>query len=287
MSSRFARLFPEALRFQRHPLQLFSELEPSEYRHAFPRGGFPTLFSDLFEASEACQEPRCGHQGPAEEESGHLRRHLNMRQQEERHRMRERFMIQEQKRAKELLEQQKRKQQQREFELIGQERRERQARVHTPQELQSLSKAENARDIRRNTFSTKQIDDLRKRMMEQLVGSSATNSRSYGDIDQAPNKSEKRHQKPSAEILDGTNETVINIDMPGIKKENVRFKLDGAILRVTALREKSHPQGYHVLFSETNYGEVDMSFKLPRGTTEDAIDGQLIDGVLRISISKI
>ncbi len=79
----------------------------------------------------------------------------------------------------------------------------------------------------------------------------------------------------------------VEIDMPGIKKEDIDVRIDNNILTVSGERkmkkEVKKKDYYHM---ESSFGRVERSFSLPKGIDQDKINAQYKDGRLVIDLER-
>ena len=79
------------------------------------------------------------------------------------------------------------------------------------------------------------------------------------------------------------------IDLPGVKKDNIKVSLDDGYLTISAKQEsKDDEKNKHGKFirRERYYGEVSRSFYVGESITEEDIKAKLEDGILKINIPK-
>lgn len=86
----------------------------------------------------------------------------------------------------------------------------------------------------------------------------------------------------SVEVLD--HEYVISLDLPGMKKEDIKVTLDADVLTVSAKRSKEEKEYY---LNERYYGEMMRSFRLEDIRESDEIKATYVDGVLTIKVPKL
>ncbi len=79
----------------------------------------------------------------------------------------------------------------------------------------------------------------------------------------------------------------IEIDLPGVKKEDIELKVEDNILTVKAVRKmKNEVKKDDYYLMESNFGLISRSFILPEGIDKDKIDAKYEDGRLYISLEK-
>jgi HSP20 family protein len=91
---------------------------------------------------------------------------------------------------------------------------------------------------------------------------------------------------PRLDISETDNRFEINVELPGMKKDQIDVSLDNNQLTVSGKREwKEEDKGktYHRI--ETSYGEFKRSFRLPDNIDEESINAKYNNGVLNITIN--
>ncbi len=79
----------------------------------------------------------------------------------------------------------------------------------------------------------------------------------------------------------------IEVDLPGVKKEDISVKIDDNILTVTGVREMKKEvkrDDYYLL--ESAFGRFERSFSVPDGIDTDKISAAYHDGRLVIDLEK-
>ncbi len=79
----------------------------------------------------------------------------------------------------------------------------------------------------------------------------------------------------------------IEIDMPGIKKEDIEISVADNILTVSAVRKMQNEvkkEDYYLC--ESSFGRVERKFTIPEGIDQEKISAELEDGVLVIELQK-
>jgi len=80
----------------------------------------------------------------------------------------------------------------------------------------------------------------------------------------------------------------IEIDLPGVKKENINIDLNDKVLTISGERkfkEKVKRENYYKI--ETTFGKFERSFSIPEDADIDQIEAKNENGVLEIIIPKI
>lgn len=81
------------------------------------------------------------------------------------------------------------------------------------------------------------------------------------------------------------NTIIVNAEMPGFKKDDIKVNIDQGVLTITAERKPEEKKGKNHL-SERRYKRVDRSFTLPSAVDESGVKAKLKDGVLHMEIPK-
>ncbi len=93
---------------------------------------------------------------------------------------------------------------------------------------------------------------------------------------------------PFANLAQKTNgDFHVEIDMPGIKKEDIDVKIDNNVLTVSGerkMKKEVKKKDYYQM--ESSFGRVERSFSLPKGIDQDKINAEYKDGRLVIDLEK-
>ncbi len=80
---------------------------------------------------------------------------------------------------------------------------------------------------------------------------------------------------------------VVHAEMPGVTKENIDVKIDGAQVSVSAkLEARTKTEGETVLREERYSGEMSRVFTLASEIDEDAANARFENGVLELTLPK-
>ncbi len=102
------------------------------------------------------------------------------------------------------------------------------------------------------------------------------------------NGSRKLEWSPAADISETDKEYVIRMDLPAVKKEDVKVSLDQGVLTIIGERKQQtddKSEKYHRV--ESYYGGFERSFSLPDNVNADTVRCDSKDGILTIHIPKI
>ena len=93
---------------------------------------------------------------------------------------------------------------------------------------------------------------------------------------------------PAADVREDENSIDIDIELPGIKPENVNISMEDGVLAVSGEKRTEREEGvegeYHSV--ERRYGAFMRSFQLPQGVDESKITATFDSGVLTVEIPK-
>jgi HSP20 family protein len=92
---------------------------------------------------------------------------------------------------------------------------------------------------------------------------------------------------PEVEVREGIRHFEIELDVPGMKRDEIDVKVDGDRLVVAGERhhaEETDEGGWHR--TERSYGRFERSFTLPRGVRVEDVSAGLEDGVLHVRVPK-
>lgn len=95
--------------------------------------------------------------------------------------------------------------------------------------------------------------------------------------------------QPAVDIQETARELRLDVELPGIREEDVEIEVENGILSVrgqkSAERKEEGEEGrYHLV--ERSYGSFFRSFQLPQGVDAEQIAAEFESGVLRIRIPK-
>jgi HSP20 family protein len=109
----------------------------------------------------------------------------------------------------------------------------------------------------------------------------------FEDSDRENPELENAVWMPMTDIIEDDNKYYLNIDLPGIKKEDVKINFTNGQLSISGER-KMETEEKNAKFhrTERSYGKYYRSFTLPTKIKENEIDAEFKDGQLKISIPK-
>ena len=93
---------------------------------------------------------------------------------------------------------------------------------------------------------------------------------------------------PAVDIRENENEIRLEIELPGLKPENVEIMAENGVLTIRGEKSSERKEGednrYQVV--ERTYGTFVRTFQLPQGVDEDQINAEFENGVLSLKIPK-
>ena len=96
-----------------------------------------------------------------------------------------------------------------------------------------------------------------------------------------------RNWIPLANISESENEYLIRIELPDVKKEDVKIAVADGVITISGERKlEREEQGENAIRIESVYGAFARSFVLPDYADANGIHAEAKDGVLRIHVPK-
>lgn len=94
-------------------------------------------------------------------------------------------------------------------------------------------------------------------------------------------------QLPHFDLTESPTAYTLHADLPGLTDENLDVTVHEGVLTVAGKREETHSdEGTNYLVRERRYGEFARRLVLPKDANASAVDANLANGVLVISIPK-
>ena len=93
---------------------------------------------------------------------------------------------------------------------------------------------------------------------------------------------------PKSRITEDKENYYINIEMPGITKDDVKISLENSVLSVSGTKKKeTKSEDTNLIMNEIYYGEFARSFNLTDEIKKEDIDAEFKNGVLHIVLPKV
>lgn len=96
-----------------------------------------------------------------------------------------------------------------------------------------------------------------------------------------------KHFSPKIDIMDQDNNLLIEAEIPGVKKDDLKITLQDNILTIQGEKKKNNKNEENKFFrKERNYGSFKRCFTLPVEVDSNNVDAQFEDGILQIKMNK-
>ncbi|HKL16294.1 MAG TPA: Hsp20/alpha crystallin family protein [Balneolaceae bacterium] len=93
--------------------------------------------------------------------------------------------------------------------------------------------------------------------------------------------------KPDINISETDKKLSIDVEIPGMKKEDINIGIENGALTISGERKnRNEEEGRKFHRVETHYGTFERSFQLPDNVDEESIEATYTDGILQIDINK-
>lgn len=92
---------------------------------------------------------------------------------------------------------------------------------------------------------------------------------------------------PSMDVADNKDSVEISVELPGLKREDIKIAVDGDMLTISGEKKaekETKEKNYRLV--ERSYGEFSRSIYLPRSVDASQIKANMTDGVLKIVAPK-
>ena len=92
---------------------------------------------------------------------------------------------------------------------------------------------------------------------------------------------------PLVDITEDDKEYVISVELPGVKKEDVKVTMENGMLIITGDRKfekEEKNKSYHRI--ERSYGSFARSFAMPDDGDSATVNAEFKDGMLRVRVAK-
>jgi HSP20 family protein len=121
---------------------------------------------------------------------------------------------------------------------------------------------------------------------KQFVNDQTTYS-NLSNSERQPDKKENNSRPfPVIDVIEGDEEVIVCMELPGIMKENIELALSGNILTVKGNILPSHPH-LKISYSERLYGEFKRQITLPDVISPNQLSAKFWNGLLFVSYQRI
>ena len=93
--------------------------------------------------------------------------------------------------------------------------------------------------------------------------------------------------QPRVDMCETSEAIIVEVELPGVHREDVRIEVEGDTLRITGERRAAsehHERNYYRL--ERRYGRFERQLRLPGGVARGAIRAEFDAGILIITLPK-
>ena len=93
---------------------------------------------------------------------------------------------------------------------------------------------------------------------------------------------------PKVRISEDREKFTINMELPGVSKEDVKLSIENNVLSVTGEKKQvTKTEDTNLILNEIFYGKFSRDFNISKDIKVDAIDAVYNDGVLNITLPKV
>ena len=111
--------------------------------------------------------------------------------------------------------------------------------------------------------------------------------RLFREFIEGPEKKRNMVYLPALDIYEDEDKIVIEADIPGVKKEDIKISVEDNILTIKAEKKKEEKaEEKDVVYEEIAYGLYAREIDLPHTVDTEKIEAEYKDGVLKISLPK-
>ncbi|WP_020589971.1 Hsp20/alpha crystallin family protein [Desulfobacter curvatus] len=91
---------------------------------------------------------------------------------------------------------------------------------------------------------------------------------------------------PRTNLLESGDTFDVQVEVPGISKDNLNIKIQGNYLEISGKRSVDTPEGYKVHRNERGRNTFSRSFTIPNGVDAEKVEAELKDGILYLTLPK-
>ena len=92
---------------------------------------------------------------------------------------------------------------------------------------------------------------------------------------------------PATDILETEDALTVTMDMPGVKKDNVKVSLERDTLNVEGVIDLERYRKLRATYAEYNVGHFSRAFQLNNRVNRDKIEATMDNGVLTLTLPKV
>jgi HSP20 family protein len=99
--------------------------------------------------------------------------------------------------------------------------------------------------------------------------------------------SETSHWQPRVDMCETPEAIIVEVELPGVRREDVRIELEGDFLYISGERRtNSERQERNYYRLERSYGRFERQLRLPGSVVREAIRAEFNAGILSITLPK-
>lgn len=108
------------------------------------------------------------------------------------------------------------------------------------------------------------------------------------NLDNSSIKSSVNKFSPRVDVLEKDNAYHFHVIVPGVKKEELKLKIEDGVLRISGERKSlEESEGTTIHRIESTFGSFERAFRLPKDANTEELTAQYQDGVLTITVQKL
>ncbi|MGD9896664.1 MAG: Hsp20/alpha crystallin family protein [Candidatus Methylacidiphilaceae bacterium] len=126
----------------------------------------------------------------------------------------------------------------------------------------------------------RELEEMRKRMFSLW-------ERPLEFLEAPSERLELAEWRPLADITEDDKEYLVKLELPGMKREEVKVSMESGVLTISGerkLEKEEKGKKYHRV--ERAYGAFSRSFVIPEDVVAEKIDAQFKDGILQVHLPK-
>jgi HSP20 family protein len=92
---------------------------------------------------------------------------------------------------------------------------------------------------------------------------------------------------PSLDVVEEKNRFLVNLELPGLKAENVKITFEDGVLNISGERKEEKVANENkVHLNERYYGKFERGVRFPSPVQTDKVSAKFTDGVLEVALPK-
>jgi len=93
---------------------------------------------------------------------------------------------------------------------------------------------------------------------------------------------------PKVKISEDRNKFLINLELPGLTKEDVKLSVENYVLTVSGTKkQETKNEDTNIVLNEIYYGDFSRTFNLSKDIKIEDTDAEFKDGILNITLPKV